>query len=182
MKCKCPFLITLQEPGALLLLCHERADEVARSLHARRRVKLRSFIFWSQRKLNQGRSHCKFFPGAQASICGTTPLTSCNCDLFCFVLSPCLAGREATGSHNLLKMRILLGSRRGRLEFHKTYACASAEGSGVVSQIQSCLSPFPSSFLLLLSWEWAKVGITKGDGIAARNLRNHAIPSSANPI
>ena len=67
----------------------------------------------------------------------TTPLSSCNSDLFCFVLLPCLAGREATGSKNLLKMRILLGSRRGRLKFHKTYACASAEGSGVVTLFQA---------------------------------------------
>ena len=66
-----------------------------------------------------------------------TPLTSCNCDLFCFVFLPCLTGREATGSQNLLKMRMLLGSRRGRLKFHKTYACLSAEGSGVVSFIQA---------------------------------------------
>ena len=48
-----------------------------------------------------------------------------------------MAGREATGSKNLLKMRILLGSRRGRLKFHKTYACASAEGSRVVTLFQA---------------------------------------------
>ena len=53
------------------------------------------------------------------------------------MLLPCLAGREATGSQNLLKMRILLGSRRGRLKFHKTYTCASAEGSGVVTLFQA---------------------------------------------
>ena len=63
------------------------------------------------------------------------PLTSSNCDLFCFVLLTCLAGREATGSQNLLKMRIQLGSRRGCLKFHKTYECVSAEGSGKVSFI-----------------------------------------------
>ena len=48
-----------------------------------------------------------------------------------------MAGREATGSKNLLKMRILLGSRRGRLKFHKTYACTFAEGSGVVTLFQA---------------------------------------------
>ena len=69
----------------------------------------------------------------------TTPLSSCNSDLFCFVLLPCLTGREATGSHNLLEMRMLLGSRRGRLKFHKTYPCVSAEVrvACVVSFIQA---------------------------------------------
>ena len=56
----------------------------------------------------------------------------------CFVLLLCLALREATGSQNLLKMRMMLGSRRGRLNFHKTYSCAFAEGSGVVMFIQAC--------------------------------------------
>ena len=55
------------------------------------------------------------------------------------MLLPCLAGREATGSKNLLKMRMLLGSRRGHLKFHQTYACASAEGSGVVKLFQAYL-------------------------------------------
>ena len=53
------------------------------------------------------------------------------------MLLPCLAGREATGSQNLLKMRTLLGSRRGHLKFHKTYTYASAEGSGVVTLFQA---------------------------------------------
>ena len=35
-------------------------------------------------------------------------------------------------------MRMLIGSRKGHLKFHKTYACLSAEGSGVVTQIQAC--------------------------------------------
>ena len=60
-----------------------------------------------------------------------------NCDLIGFVLLPCLAGREATGSQNLLKMRILLPSRRGPLKFHITYTCVSAEGSGVVTLFQA---------------------------------------------
>ena len=53
------------------------------------------------------------------------------------MLLPCLAGREATGSQNLLKMMMLLGSRRGCLKFHKTYMCVSAEGSRVVTFIQA---------------------------------------------
>ena len=36
-------------------------------------------------------------------------------------------------------MRTLIGSRRGRLKFHKTYVCASAEGSGVVTLFQAWL-------------------------------------------
>ena len=54
------------------------------------------------------------------------------------MLLPCLAGREATGSQNLQKMRMLLGSRRGHLKLHKTYACLSAEVSGKVLLIQAC--------------------------------------------
>ena len=42
------------------------------------------------------------------------------------MLLPFLAVREAAGSQNLLKMRILLDSRRDHLKFHKTYVCASA--------------------------------------------------------
>ena len=57
--------------------------------------------------------------------------------LFCFVLLPCLPGREATGSQNLQQMRTLLGSRIGHLKFHKTYECVSAQISGIVSFIQA---------------------------------------------
>ena len=36
-----------------------------------------------------------------------------------------------------VQMRILLGSRRGHLKFHKMYVCASTEGSGVITFIQA---------------------------------------------
>ena len=123
-------------PSIMMFFTHFNAqnDDVRRSIDPSRRLfpRFRVLFKWSDSSETAAALRAFSCSGEQAESAVLLRLPHAN--VTCFALSCYPAWQE---EHNLLKMRILLGSRRGRLKFHKTYACASAEGSGVESQIQA---------------------------------------------